>query len=37
MVNKRCTTNKIELRKIYEEKMRAFLKKQQKKNDQSKS
>lgn len=37
MDNKRCTTNKIELRKIYENKMREFLKKQEKKNGQSKS
>lgn len=37
MDNKRCAANKIELRKIYEKKMREFLKKQEKKNDSSKS
>ena len=37
MDNKRCTPNKVELRKIYEKKMREFLKKQDKKNDSSKS
>jgi hypothetical protein len=37
MVNKRCTSNKVELRKVYEEKMKTFMNKQQKKNDKSKS